>query len=260
MEPNCYKLIFSLIIKNTISFTVVNKREEVSVIYNKDNDKFTYNNQNELSKIINDNKLQLKKILHSALKGKQITNHPIHFGFIKGFPFINSHDFNHYIQVDRRNNGLDIQVRKKETNNIYKIFADGSYSKNEEQSGFAGIIEDEKGNQQVFQECLPVKSSNLIELLAVTEGLKRLIHIDKIQVNTDSRYVIRGLIQWVHFWKLNNWHTAQGNKVKYASHWQQIDKLSDNKLIELKWIKGHSGDVNHSYCHQMAKQLATNKD
>ncbi len=259
MKTNNYTLTFTLINKDQIKFIVKNKHERVLVRYNKKNEKFSFDNQNELHEIIQENYLQLKKIIHSAIKGKLTPGQSIHFAFIKDFPFINNHDFNHYILVDRRNNHLDIQVKKKETENIHKIYADGSYAQDIEQSGYAGIILDDRGNQQVFYSSLPVKSSNLMELVAIIEGLKRLIHIDKIQVNTDSRFVIRGLAQWVHFWKLNDWHTAQGDKVRFAKHWQQIDRLSEGKLLELKWIKAHSGDLNHSLCHQLAKQIATTK-
>ncbi|MBN2518996.1 MAG: reverse transcriptase-like protein [Bacteroidales bacterium] len=259
MKTNNYILKFTLIYEDQINFTVTNKQEKVSVNYNMKNVNLSFDNQNELSEIIQENQLQLKKILHSALKGKLTPGQFIHFAFIKDFPFINNHDFNHYIQVDRRNNQFNIQVKKKETENIYKLFADGSYAQDIERSGYAGIIEDDRGNRQIFHAFLPVKSSNLMELLAITEGLKRLKHVEKIQVNTDSRFVIRGLAQWIHFWKLNDWHTALGHKVKFARHWQQIDKLSEGKLLELKWIKAHSGDLNHGFCHKMAKQIATKK-
>ena len=92
-----------------------------------------------------------------------------------------------------------------------------------------------------------------MELLAVIEGIKILYDIENIQINTDSRYVIRGLAQWIHFWRLNDWQTAYGRKVKYAKHWQEIYQLCENKIIELKWIKGHSGNKKQSFCHNLAR-------
>jgi len=257
MELANYILSFSWMDEEQASFTVQNNREKISVRYNRKNGNFSFDNHNELSETIRENQFQLKKIINSALKGKETPGQPIHFSFIKDFPFIKNDDFNGYIQVDRRYNGLDIQVKNNETENIHKLFTDGSYAHDREQSGYAGIIEDPGGNQQVFHASSSVKSSNLIELLAISEGLERLMHVEKIQVNTDSRFVIRGLAQWIHFWKLNDWHTAQGSRVKFARHWQQLDRLSEGKFLELKWIKAHSGDSNHTFCHQVAKQIAT---
>lgn len=256
MNSGTYALTFSLINEYNIEFTIKNKQEQTSLKYNRINEIFYFDKQNELSKTILENQFQLKKIIHSALKGKPGTGQTIHFAFIKGFPFVNNQDFSHYIQVDRRNKHLKIKVKKNGTKNTYKIYADGSYSQNTKQASYAGFVEDEKGNRQLYQASTPYKSSNLMELLAISEGLKRLANIEKIQVNTDSRFVIRGLVQWIYFWKLNDWHTAQGKKVKFIKHWQEVDQLTQGKVLEIKWIKAHSGNVNHNLCHQMAKQIA----
>jgi ribonuclease HI len=257
LKTTTYRLRFSLIEEEEVTFTIQNKHEKITVKYNKNNDDFSFDGQKELVQAIRENQLQMKKIIHSALKGKPTAGQSIDFAFIKDFPFIKNHDFNHYIIVDRRNTTLDIKVKKSETENIYKLITDGSYSHNKKQSAYAGIIEDEEGHPEVFHASSSVKSSNLIELLAITEGLKRLRHVEKIQVNTDSRFAIRGLTQWIHFWKLNDWHTAQGTRVKSAKYWQELDRLSEGKLLELKWIKARSGDSKHSFCHQMAKKIAT---
>ena len=97
-----------------------------------------------------------------------------------------------------------------------------------------------------------------MELLAVTDGLQRLQSVERLQVNTDSRFVIRGLVQWCHFWKHNNWQTSYGCDVKYAKHWQYAHSLCENKFVEFKWIKGHSGNVKQDFCHKLAKE-STNR-
>jgi ribonuclease HI len=259
MELANYILSFSWIDEEQASFMVQDDRKKISVRYNRLNGHFSFDDHNELSETILENQFQLKKIIHSALKGKQPDGRTIQFSFIKDFPFMRNNDFYCYIQVDRRYNDFDIQVKKDETKNIHKLFTDGSYAHDREQSGYAGIIEDPGGNRQIFHASSTVKSSNLIELLAISEGLERLMHVDKIQVNTDSRFVIRGLAQWIYFWKLNNWHTAQGTGVKFVRHWQRLDRLCEGKFLELKWIKAHSGNSNHTLCHQMAKSIATAK-
>ena len=259
MELADYTLTISSIDEAQVIFTLQNKRGQISVRYNRKKGNFSFDDQNELSEAIRENQLQVKKIIHSALKGKRTPGQTIHFSFIKDFFFIKNDDYNGYIQVDRRYNSLEIQVSKDESPNIHKLFTDGSYAHDREQSGYAGIIEEPGGNRQVFHAYSTVKNSSLIELLAINEGLERLMHVDKIQVNTDSRFVIRGLAQWIYFWKLNDWHTAQGTRVKFVRHWQLLDRLSEGKFLELKWIKAHSDVPNHILCHHMAKQIATGK-
>jgi ribonuclease HI len=100
-------------------------------------------------------------------------------------------------------------------------------------------------------------SSSLMELLAVQEGLHRLAAEKTIQVSTDSRFVIRGLVQWVHFCKHNSWQTAHGRAVRYAQHWQQTSALCRGKCIEFRWVKGHAGDMDQEFCHRLARAAVT---
>jgi len=120
-------------------------------------------------------------------------------------------------------------------------------------SGYGGIIEDIHGNKEIYCESFWGGGSNKMELLAVLDGLKRLQAINKIQVITDSRYVIRGMVQWMHFWKHNNWQTAYGTQVKFANYWKQMYHISNGKLIVFNWIKGHSGHTEQNLCHRLAK-------
>ena len=210
-----------------------------------------------LQALIKKNEHQLIKIIRSAIKGKTKAGQHINCVFIEGFNFLKESDFNRYIRVDRRKGQLTITGSDSETGNIHKIYADGSYACQTKQSGYGGFIETPDGTQKIFSHSFETGSSNLMELLAVTEGLRQLLPFEKLQVNTDSRFVIRGLAQWCHFWQHNNWQTAYGREVKYAEHWRQAFDLCQNKFIEFKWIKGHSGDQNQDFCHQLAKKSTT---
>ncbi len=213
-------------------------------------------NENLLADKIRSNYFQFEKIIRSAINGKIKINQIIHCVFIEDFPFLKDADFFEFIRVDRRNNNLQITLHKTFIDNIYQIYADGSFSSKTGKSGFGVIIQTPNGNSKTFTESFNGGSNNLMELLAVTEGLKQLKSESTIRVNTDSRFVIRGLVQWVHFWRHNNWQTAHGHKVKFASEWVEIDALCENKLIEFKWIKGHSGHEEQCICHNLAKQSA----
>jgi ribonuclease HI len=245
--------------KKNVSLIISKDSDSVEVIYTPENEVFTFNSDHVFSVILERNQLQLKKITKTALKSQLNYGQQVRFAFIPDFPFLKEEDFNHFIRLDSRNGTLNITVSKEETNQIYKLYADGSFGSEKGRSAYAGIIIHPEGHEERYHAHSPYKSSNRMELRAVIEGLKRLKHIEPIQVNTDSRYVIRGLTQWMHFWKLNNWHTAQGTPVKYKRDWQELDFLTRNNLIELRWIKAHSGDEYHTQCHQLAKQIATQR-
>jgi ribonuclease HI len=239
-----------------IGFDISDHIRCVLVNYNRENMHFSFEGDNHLSEILSKNQFQLEKVVKSALKGNPIEGQQIQCLFIEDFPFLNNHDYNHFIRIDRRSGDLAISVSTIRTKCIHKLYTDGSYAGDLNRCGYAGIILDKAGNREVFQASFSRGSSNLMELQAVTAGLERLVSVEEIQIHTDSRFVIRGLTQWIHFWRLNNWQMAYGRKVSYAAQWQQLDTLSQGKLLELKWIKGHSGDTNQEFCHHLAKQMA----
>jgi ribonuclease HI len=75
---------------------------------------------------------------------------------------------------------------------------------------------------------------------------------------TDSQYVRKGLTEWIINWKLNNWTTANGEKVKNIEYWKRFDRLTDDRYIEFKYVKSHSGHFENTmadlYARDMAKQ------
>ncbi len=183
--------------------------------YYYDNKSIVFAGENDLSDAILNNTFQFNKVISSALKGTLTIGQTIHCVFIDGFPFINEADFSGIIQVDRSSNDLVITPCETESKGFYRLYTDGSFHSPSGHSGIGGIIEDPNGVQEVFSYSYKKGSSNLMELLAVKKGLEQLRHAHKIQLYTDSRYVIRGLVQWIHFWKLNDWQTAHGKKLMH---------------------------------------------
>jgi len=235
-------------------------KENIPITYLLASDHAVISTNSFLAEIIRNLQLQVVKVIKSAIKGNLGAGQTINCVFIEGFNFIKESDYQKYIRIDRRNEGLEITTSETQIKDIHKIYADGSYADETKQSGYSGFIENPDGTQQIFHRSFFNGNSNLMELLAVMDGLQRLQAVEKIQVNTDSRFVIRGLAQWVHFWKFNKWQTAYGREVKFAKYWQQIEPLCEGKLIEFKWIKGHSGNEKQNFCHQLAAECARSSD
>ena len=241
---------------NSIVCFIDNGKENNVVKYFPEKGKLIYNVLNSVSEDIINNEIQFCKIMRSALSGNIKAGQTINAVFIENFRFIKDSDFYKKIRIDRRDRSLIITTSDAFLENIPHIYADGS-SVGNMKSGFGGFVVFPTGEKTIFQKSFSKGSNNLMELRAVTEGLKILKNFDRICVNTDSRFVIRGLVQWVHFWKHNNWQTAYGTDVRFANEWMTADQLCNGKLIEFYWIKGHSGDKNQSYCHQLARQTIT---
>jgi ribonuclease HI len=257
MESQLLILTFLSLDDGSIAFELSGASERILLTYNLTDARFSFDGHHPLSEVLIRNQFQLAKIVKSALKGKPVPGRRIQCLFIDDFTFLNEKDYHRFIRVDRRGSAPAIRISAEETSGICKLYTDGSYSGELNRSGYAGLIVNSTGETEVFRAAFRGGSSNLMELQAVTAGLERLGPVEKIQINTDSRFVIRGLAQWIHFWRLNDWQMAYGRKIRYAAQWQQLDSLSQGKLLELKWIKGHSGENNQELCHRLARQMAT---
>ena len=63
-------------------------------------------------------------------------------------------------------------------------------------------------------------TNNRMELRAVIEALNALKKSSQIILYTDSQYVQKGITEWIHAWKKNQWRTASKAPVKNADLWQ----------------------------------------
>jgi len=84
-------------------------------------------------------------------------------------------------------------------------------------------------------------TNNIMEMTAVIEGLKYFSEYQTFDIYSDSKYVIncaKGL------WKRN----------KNTKLWGIFDTLSKNKVINWKWVKGHSGDKYNEMVDNLVKQ------
>jgi ribonuclease HI len=256
MQPFVFVLRVDSIDGCSISCHVGRGREENLLRYGCTDGAVTFAHDNALARGILHNRHQLKKILSSAIDGKLHVGQTINCVFLENFPFLTNDHFNLYIRQDRRKGRVNITTSETGLPEVQKIYADGSCNHATWQSGYGGFIETIDGKCEPFFAPFSGGSSNLMELLAVVEGLRRSGNRETVQIHTDSRFVIRGLVQWVHFWRENAWRTAYGREVRYVAQWQEADSLCQGKHLEFKWIKGHSGNIAQQFCHLLAKAAA----
>ena len=66
-------------------------------------------------------------------------------------------------------------------------------------------------------------TNNIMELTAVIEALKLVKFPCKIDVYSDSAYVVNAFLQgWIVNWLKRNWKTADGSPVKNKELWEQL--------------------------------------
>ena len=139
--------------------------------------------------------------------------------------------------------------------NIIELFSDGACKGNPGLGGWGVLIKNSKtlnelkGTQQQT-------TNNRMELLAVIRALEALKRPCKIRLHTDSTYVQKGISEWIHLWKKQNWRTSNKKEVKNNDLWKQLDQLAKPHQIEWLWVRGHSGHEGNEQADKLANQGA----
>lgn len=97
-------------------------------------------------------------------------------------------------------------------------------------------------------------TNNRMELTAAIRALLLLKRPCKIELWTDSTYVKKGISEWIHAWKKNNWKTAAKKPVVNKDLWQQLDALAATHEISWHWVKGHAGHPGNEMADQLANK------
>jgi ribonuclease HI len=95
-------------------------------------------------------------------------------------------------------------------------------------------------------------TNNRMELTAAIQGLEALKKQCKVELNTDSKYVLQGITEWLPNWKKRGWKTAGNKPVKNEDLWRRLDAAGSQHTIEWKWVKGHSGHKENDRADELA--------
>ena len=95
-------------------------------------------------------------------------------------------------------------------------------------------------------------TNNRMELTAAIEGLNALKRGSKVELFTDSRYVMNGITEWMDNWKARGWKTAAKKPVKNKDLWMALDEAAARHSIDWRWVKGHDGDPGNEKADELA--------
>ncbi len=120
------------------------------------------------------------------------------------------------------------------------LYTDGACRGNPGPGGW-GVLLRYGDTEKTLYGYEPETTNNRMELQAVIEGLRALRRPCRVQLNTDSKYVMQGLNDWLPGWKRNGWKTAAKKAVKNQDLWQALDAEVQRHDIDWRWVRGHSG-------------------
>lgn len=139
-----------------------------------------------------------------------------------------------------------------------RIYTDGGCTGNPGPGGWAAVILSPGAEPLEISGGDSSTTNNRMELTAVIEALGRIEGAgEAVEVLTDSKYVQKGISQWMPGWIARNWRTAGGSPVKNQDLWKALKGLDDRMTITWTWVKAHAGRKWNERCdHLVGRERA----
>ena len=139
------------------------------------------------------------------------------------------------------------------------IYTDGACKGNPGPGGWGVLILLE--NEQIeLSGGSKETTNNQMELTAVIKALNFFEKKIKVDLYTDSKYVMDGITDYIKKWKINGWQTANKKPVKNMNLWKILDELNNLHDINWIWVKGHSGNPENEKADALANLGIENLD
>ncbi len=78
----------------------------------------------------------------------------------------------------------------------------------------------------------------------------------KVEIISDSKYVILGITQWIENWQKNNWRNANKKPVLNRELWEELYKLTQEFKPKWTYVKGHNENKYNNRADLIATSFA----
>ena len=134
---------------------------------------------------------------------------------------------------------------------MVELYTDGACRGNPGPGGWAALLIC-GGERKEVSGAEAATTNNRMELTAAIEGLKALKRRCRVELYTDSKYVLQGATEWLPNWKARGWRTAAREPVKNQDLWERLDAALATQDISWHWVKGHSGHDGNEFVDTLA--------
>ncbi|BBM70308.1 ribonuclease HI [Rhodothermus marinus] len=132
------------------------------------------------------------------------------------------------------------------------IYTDGACSGNPGPGGWAAILRYNQ-HEKVLQGAEAHTTNNRMELTAVIKALQALKEPCRVDVYTDSNYIVRAFQEgWVERWQRNGWRTASKKPVENQDLWRALLELTRRHDVRFLKVKGHADDALNNRVDRLA--------
>lgn len=102
-------------------------------------------------------------------------------------------------------------------------------------------------------------TNNVAEIEAATKAIKvaKSCGVRKLQINTDSQFLIRCITEWAPKWRQNNWKLSSGGDVKNKIQLQSLHSVYDDIDVKWNYVQAHKGIEGNEHADTLAKMGAS---
>lgn len=138
------------------------------------------------------------------------------------------------------------------------VYTDGACSGNPGKGGYCAILI--YGDvEKVVSGFEDNTTNNRMEILAAIMGLKALKEPCKVNLYSDSQYLINAFNEgWIVAWQQNNWKNSNKKEIKNIDLWKEIINLTSIHDVNFIKVKGHSDNEYNNKCDKIAVQQYLN--
>ena len=133
------------------------------------------------------------------------------------------------------------------------IYTDGACSCNPGPGGWGAILI-YQGNRKEISGFDENTTNNQMELTAVISALNLLKEPCKVQLYSDSAYVVNAFLEdWVGNWQKNGYKNAKKKEIENVDLWKTLINLSYYHSITWNKVKGHADNPLNNRCDELAR-------
>lgn len=143
-----------------------------------------------------------------------------------------------------------------------KIYTDGAARGNPDgPGGYGAILQYVDGNGTLHEKELSrgykKTTNNRMELMAAIAGLEALNRPCRVQLHSDSSYLVNAFNQhWIEGWIKKGWKRGKNEPVKNIDLWKRLLAAKGPHQVEFIWVKGHNGHPLNERCDVLATTAA----
>ena len=142
-----------------------------------------------------------------------------------------------------------------------ELYSDGSSRGNPGPGGYGTILRFTRRGGEVhereFSQGYKRTTNNRMELMGVIVGLEALKRPCRVDVFTDSQYVVKAFNDhWIDGWLKRGWKNSGKKPVKNVDLWQRLLAASAEHEIAYHWVRGHAGHAENERCDALATSAA----